>query len=191
MLSGVPDRTQPKGVYKRCRMELKTAWAIPNSEIGASFPPFPTLTTQVSRSFLLYLGRSSLQSTDPRCSLSLSPWTPHTGLTLQETEASCASSYKCSSGYRLPPDWKLSVGGVHVLPVHRGSTHRRPSRATTTSSSRRSSGGIPMVPRQHRDLDRLLRQSGERELVKYKGDGPPPVNHNEADRRLWWANRTV
>ena len=31
----------------------------------------------------------------------------------------------------------------------------------------------------------------ERELARYEGDGPPPVNHNEAGRRLWWANRTI
>lgn len=26
-----------------------------------------------------------------------------------------------------------------------------------------------------------------RELTRYEGNGPPPVDNNEASRRLWWG----
>jgi hypothetical protein len=29
------------------------------------------------------------------------------------------------------------------------------------------------------------------ELARYEGDGPPPVDNNEAGRRLWWGSRTL
>ena len=31
----------------------------------------------------------------------------------------------------------------------------------------------------------------QRELAKFEGDGPPPVNNNEAGRRLWWGGRDL
>src|SRR3954464_12858000 len=42
-------------------------------------------------------------------------------LTLEETEALCASSYPCPPGYQPPAGWMLSAGGVPVPPVPQGS----------------------------------------------------------------------
>jgi hypothetical protein len=30
-----------------------------------------------------------------------------------------------------------------------------------------------------------------RQLARYEGDGPPPVNYNEEGHRLWWGGRTL
>src|SRR3954466_10200131 len=45
-------------------------------------------------------------------------------LTLEETEALCASSYPCPPGYRPPVGWMLSAGGVPVPPTPQGSARQ-------------------------------------------------------------------
>ena len=45
-------------------------------------------------------------------------------LTLEETEALCASNYPCPPGYRPPTGWMLSAGGVPVPPVPQGSARQ-------------------------------------------------------------------
>ena len=66
---------------------------------------------------------------------------------------------------------------------------RRPSRTTSTTSSCRSSGWIPTD--NYDTWNAFFANRRERELARYDGEGPPLVNHNEAGRRLWWANRTI
>ena len=45
-------------------------------------------------------------------------------LTLEESEALCASNYPCPLGYWPPAGWMLSAGGVHVPPVPQGSARQ-------------------------------------------------------------------
>ena len=107
-------------------------------------------------------------------------------LTLEETEALCASSYPCPSGYRLPVGWMLSAGGVPVPPMSQGLARQA---AITNHFYLELTLEQRMDP--HSDPDNLdtwnafFANRRERELARYEGDGPPPVNHNEAGRRVW------
>ena len=113
-------------------------------------------------------------------------------LTLEETEALCASNYPCPPGYWPPAGWMLSAGGVPVPPVPQGSARQA---AITNHFYHELTPEQRMDPQWDPDnydtWNAFFANRRERELARYEGDGPPPVNHNEAGRRLWWANRTI
>lgn len=113
-------------------------------------------------------------------------------LTYAEAEALCASHYPCPPGYGCPPGWRLSVGGVLVLPVPQGAARR-------LAITNHYYGEL--TPEQRLDTNwdpdnaatwsALFANRRERLLAMYDGDGPPPVNNNEEGRRLWWGARTL
>src|SRR4051812_45885062 len=89
----------------------------------------------------------------------------------------------------MTADWMLSTGGV---PVPQGSTRQA---AITNHFYLDLTAEQRMDP--HWDPDNYdtwnaffaIRQ--ERELTRYEGDDPPPVNHNKSGSLLVWANRTI
>lgn len=113
-------------------------------------------------------------------------------LTVVEAQALAASSYPCPPDYRCPDGWALSAGGVPVPPVPEGAARR----AAITAHYYHE-----LTPQQRRDphwdldntvtWDAFFSNRRERDLVRFEGDGPPPVNSNEAGRRLWWGGRRL
>src|SRR3954465_4036745 len=113
-------------------------------------------------------------------------------LTLKETEVLCASNYPCPPGYRPPAGCMLSTRGVPVPPVPQGSARQA---AITNHFYHELTPEQRMDPQWDPDnydtWNAFFANRRERDPARYEGDGPPPVNHNEAGRRLWWANRTI
>lgn len=113
-------------------------------------------------------------------------------LTHAEAEALRASNYPCPSGYLCPPGWRLSTGGVPVSPGPQGAARRA---AITHHYYVELTPEQRMDPRWDLDntatWDAFFFNRWERELARYEGDGPPPVDNNEAGRRLWWGGRTL
>lgn len=113
-------------------------------------------------------------------------------LTHAEAEALRASNYPCPPGYLCPPGWRLSAGGVPVSPGPQGTARRA---AITHHYYVELTPEQRMDPRWDLDntatWDAFFFNRWERELARYEGDGPPPVDNNEAGRRLWWGGRTL
>ena len=117
---------------------------------------------------------------------------PPRTLTVEQATALRDSFYPCPPGYLSPPRWQLSAGGVPVPPVPSGAERRR---AITIHYYHELTAEQRMDRRWDPDVDAtwdaFFDNRRQRELAKFEGDGPPPVNNNEAGRRLWWGGRDL
>jgi hypothetical protein len=103
-----------------------------------------------------------------------------------------ASIYPCQPGFICPPGWRVRAGGVPVSPGPQAAAQR----AAITHHYY-----VELTPEQRMDpcwdpgnattWDAFLANGRDMELARYEGDGPPPVDNNEAGLRLWWGSRTL
>lgn len=113
-------------------------------------------------------------------------------LTNSQATALRNSNYPCPPGYLCPPGWSVSVGGVPVAPVPQGADRRVAITHSFFYQLTEQQRTAPYWdPNNTTTWDLFFTERRHSELGRYEGTGPPPLDNNEAGRRLWWSGRTL
>jgi hypothetical protein len=86
----------------------------------------------------------------------------------------------------------LSAGGVPVSPGTQGAVqHEAITHLYYAELTPEQCMDPRWDPENPSTWDAFFANRPDMEIARYEGDGPPPVDNNEADRRLWWGSRTL
>jgi hypothetical protein len=98
-----------------------------------------------------------------------------------------AAGYMAPPDFRAPEGWRLSAGGIPILPPPTGAALDAAIDEVLETMSDEQRADPRFYPDNREAWTALFRHRYERELAAYDGPPPPSACNNATGRRRWWT----